>query len=43
MKGKKKLVVLFDMHPKSWTDFRGCIFLCQKEKDFKQNTRQNSR
>ena len=32
-----------DMHPKSWTDFRGCIFLCQKEKDFKQNTRQNSR
>ena len=33
----------FDMHPKSWTDFRGCIFLCQKEKDFKQNTRQNSR
>ena len=35
--------VMLDMHPKSWTDFRGCIFLCQTEKDFKQNTRQNLR
>ena len=30
-----------EANPKSWTDFWRCIFSCQKEKDFKQSTRQS--